>query len=160
MFSSVRVMSESNVFFKRLVVEKGITTKVGEDYVKATYTLEVDLSALEQTDKTVEDSKKLVENLIDKWIEEEKGVASTMKEVAKVPEIDVGVIDNLPWKNFQKEPCKPFEAGWIMRNHEAAQKLATAIEKAEGSLVIGNMEYVFSGDKKQFINRKPVKKEK
>jgi len=153
-------LGESNVFFKRLVVEKGITAKVGEDYVKATYTLEVDLSTLEQTDKTVEDSKKLVENLIDKWIEEEKGVASNMKEVAKVPEIDIGDVDALPWKNFKKESCQPHEVGWIMRNHEAAQKLVSAMEKAGGSLVIGEWEYVFSGDRQQFINRKPPKKEK
>jgi len=153
-------LGESNVFFKRLVVEKGITTKVGEDYVKAAYTLEVDLSTLEQTDKTVEDSKKLVENLIDKWIEEEIAVASAMKEVAKVPEMDVGELGDFPWKTFKtKEQCQPHEAGWIMRNFEGATKLEEALEKAKGPLVIGEFEYSFSGDRQQFINRKP-KKEK
>jgi len=153
-------LGESNVFFKSLVVEKGVTAKVGNDFVKASYTLEVELSSLEQNVETVEDAKKRVENLIDKWIEEEKGVASAMREVAKVPEIDIGDVDDLPWKNFKKEPCQPHEVGWIMRNHEAAQKLVSAMEKAGGSLVIGEWEYTFSGDRQQFINRKPPKKEK
>jgi len=154
-------LSESNVFFRRLVVEKGITAKVGEDYVKSTFTLEVDLSVLEQKSEVVEDAKKRVENLIDKWLDEEKAAASLRKEVATVPEIDVGDIDSLPWKNFKKEPCRLGEAGWVMRSHEGAAKLSEALEKApDHKLQIGELEYCFSGDRDQFINRKPVKREK
>jgi TATA-binding protein-associated factor Taf7 len=152
-------MSESNVFFKRLVVEKGVTAKVGEDYVKATYLLEVDLSILEQNDKVVEDAKKRVENMVDKWIDEEKGVASIHKEVAEMPDLDLAELEKLGWKNFQKEPCKPLEVGWIMRNTQGAEKLSEAIAKANGELEIGNLIYCFSGDKQQFINRKTPKKE-
>jgi hypothetical protein len=152
-------MSESNVFFKRLVVEKGVTAKVGEDYVKATYTLEVDLSQFEQKDSVVEEVKKRIENMVDKWIDEEKGAASIHKEVAEMPSLDEADVDNLPWKNFQKEPCQPHEVGWIMRNHEAATKLADAIVKARGEVQFGEFIYSFSGDKQQFINRKTPKKE-
>lgn len=151
--------SESNIFFKRLVVEKGITTKVGEDYVKATYTLEVDLSQFEQKDTVVEDVKKRIENMVDKWIDEEKGASSIRKEVSEMPQLDEAELENLPWKNFQKEPCQPHEAGWIMRNVDGAGRLAGAIQKANGEVQIGGLIYLFSGDKQQFINRKPPKKE-
>jgi len=152
-------MSESNAFFKRLVVEKGVTAKVGEDYIRSNFTLEVDLSVIEQLDKTIDETRKRVVAMMDKWIDEEKGAASIQKEVAEIPDIDPAEIADLGWKNFQKELCEPDEVGWIMQNTKGAEKLSEAIVKGGGELQIGEFIYNFSGDKKQFINRRHPKKE-
>jgi hypothetical protein len=145
-------------FFKELTIHRSITLKKGDDYEKTDFTLTVDLSALaEQRSDVVEDAKNRVLDLLDKWTDEVKGTSDVQESVKNIPKVDLAKTDSLPWKTFQKEPAKPDETAWVFRNHESAKELSAAIEKAgKDGLTIGNMNYTFSGNQQQFINRKPL----
>ncbi len=147
-------------FFKELTVHRSITLKKGDGYEKTDFTLTVDLSALaEQRSDVVEDAKNRVLDLLDKWTDEVKGTSDVQESVKNIPKMDLAKIDSLPWKTFQKEPAKPDETAWVFRNHESAKELSAVIEKSgKDGLTIGNMNYTFSGDQQQFINRKPLGK--
>jgi hypothetical protein len=147
-------------FFKELTIHRSITLKKGDDYEKTDFTLTVDLSALaEQRSDVVEDAKNRVLDLLDKWTDEVKGTSDVQESVKNIPKLDLAKINSLPWKTYQKEIAKPDEAAWVYRNHESAKELSAAIEKAgKDGLTIGNMNYTFSGDQQQFLNRKPLGK--
>jgi len=106
--------------------------------------------------KIHEESKALAEKVL-------PGVpVVTPEEAAKIPELDLGDLETLPWTSFKtKQAAKKGEAGWIWRSLENAKDLAMAIEAAEGQrLTLGDLEYKFSGPEKQFISRRPVGPEK
>lgn len=80
-------------------------------------------------------------------------------DVSSVPDLDIAEINELPWRIFAKgsQPgsAKPNTPGWIFRNGQTpgTHDLAEAIEKAGGSLDLGQWTFKFSGKDNSFINR-------
>lgn len=173
-------------FFKNLTREKSVTKKVGEDYVKITYGLGVDLTAIEsQTIEDVENARVHMRNCMNRWIEEEIGEVGVQKKpketampqeavsVNGIPKIDPAELDECEWLTFGKprQQARPGTAAGIKNptyftDFEAPPvllELTKALAKAEDHrLVIGDMEYTLGGKdemKDHFINRKPVKTE-
>jgi len=107
-----------------------------------------------------------LENLGDVGAELKKLVGEvTVNQPQPIPQLDPNQLESLPWKTYKnKEPCKPGEAGWIMRDTQGAEALADLIEKQANDVKvqIGSHRYKtrFSGDKHQFIGRAPIKETK
>jgi hypothetical protein len=65
-------------------------------------------------------------------------------------------ISKLPWKSYKtKQNATPEEAAWIFSNTKEAEALLATLKSSDGKKIIGNFEYSFSGNEKQFIARKP-----
>jgi len=81
----------------------------------------------------------------------------TKEELARIPQID---IEGLPWISYAtKSAAKPGEAAWIKANTDPAWELAKAIRESEGQkLELDPYIFTFSGDRDQFITRRPLKK--
>ena len=159
-------MSKSEGPFKSLTIEKGVTLKTGDNYRRTTYTLEVDLS----TGAKVDVARKTAENMIDQWLDEEKSLLETTKEVSGIPQIDIAELGACDWQTFQKQKAQPDEAAWVKNPIEFTSwkdppnvllVLAKALKQAQDQkLVLGDMEYSFSGTgdvKDHFISRRPVR---
>ena len=171
-------------FFKDLVREKSVTKKVGDDYVKITYGLGVDLTAIEsQTIEDVEKARLHMKNFTDRWIDEDINecvILKKPKETAMpqeavslngVPKIDPAELDECEWLTFghPRQQARPGTAAGIKNptyftDSEAPPvllELTKALAKAtDHKLVIGDMEYSLGGKdemKDHFINRKPMK---
>ena len=86
-----------------------------------------------------------------------------------IPKIDIADLNAAGWTDYQtKAAAEPGTAAWIKNpahftSYEPPQvvfELVKAMTKAKGErLVLGDMEYFFSGEKK-FLSRRPAKKEK
>jgi hypothetical protein len=87
-----------------------------------------------------------------------KGFADASKPTSKpdnsgLPGTD---LSNLPWKSYKtKQNATPDEAAWIFSNTQGAEALLATLKSNDGKKTIGNFEYTFSGNEKQFIARKP-----
>jgi len=133
--------------------------------------------------------KTLEEALADAWIECLEGYLQQAKEIRKaygelpqatrakieaIPKIDLAELEQLPWMKWKKDeqgnrvPAGQGEPGWIKNpayftGLEAPQvqlELAKALARAGGKLELGEYLFSFSGKEKQFITRRPVKREK
>ena len=86
-----------------------------------------------------------------------------------IPKIDIADLNAAGWTSYDtKKPAKEGEAAWIKNpahftSFEAPQvifELVKAMTRSKGErLVLGDMEYFFSGEKK-FLSRRPAKQEK
>lgn len=85
-----------------------------------------------------------------------------------IPKIDIADLNAADWTSYAtKKEAKDGEAGWLKNpahftSYEPPQvvfELVKALTKSKGHrLVLGDMEYFFSGEKK-FLSRRPAKKE-
>ncbi len=156
----------ANLHFKvtKLTVHLGRTVQQGEEqWNKQTYGLEVEVNS-DQLD-IVEKAKLEAASLVSSWLTETAGQPTS----EFIPQIDIGELNEAPWQTFQKKPAKPGQAAWVKNPVEfsswkdppnALLQLVKAMKRtSDEKLVLGNMEYAFSGEKKQFVNRKPKKTE-
>lgn len=168
----------------RLKVSKGCTLQLDDKtWVKTRYGLEADVTDVE-TEKAMEKAKEDLEKKVDDWLlkatmDLQAGAVTkeaTEKELAKVPDIDLGELDDCPWQTYQKDtaghtkPAKPGSTGWIKNPLEfpgwqdppkVLFELVKALEEMTNhKLVLGDMEYSFSGKddaKNKFLSRRPTK---
>ncbi len=98
-----------------------------------------------------------IDELLNK-IGQAKGFADASKPTSKpdtsgLPGID---LNKLPWKSYKtKQSATLEEAAWIFSNTKEAEALLATLKSHDGKTTIGNFEYTFSGNEKQFISRKP-----
>jgi len=121
----------------------------------------------------VEAQKVEMEKVIDGWLAVHKGKLSrsgfenqSSVSVENIPDLDLAELEAAGWQTWQKNPCKPGQAGWVKNPVEFTSwknppqvllRLVKAIHKtADKKLVLGDLEYFL---KSKFINRKPVKPE-
>lgn len=139
-------------------IGKGKTTKPhadAEEWNKKY--LEVTMRLPENsTEETLQEALVKAEQIIDNFLGQ--------VDVSSIPDLDIAEINDLPWRTFQKgsQPgsAKPNTAGWIFRNDQTpgTHDLAGAIEKAGGSLELGEWAYKFSGKDDALINRSRKKR--
>ncbi len=141
----------------RLVVGKGKTSRPSADFEEWTreyYEVEV----LIEDASELETAKANLTGLLDSWLTQGRAPAP----VKPLPQLDPDELEKLPWKTYRtKEPAKPGEAAWTMRDTKGAEALVDLLEKQgkEVRVQIGTQNYVvkFSGDKRQFLGRAPIK---
>jgi len=86
-----------------------------------------------------------------------------------IPDLDTADIDALVWTAYKtKQKAEPGQAAWtfsdperhdLPKNRKTVEELVEAIKRSKNErLRLGDMEYSFSGNEKQFISRRPVKK--
>jgi hypothetical protein len=155
----------TNLHFKvtKLTVALGTTIQHSEtEWNKRGYALEMEVNSSDKD--IVEKAKAEAEQFEQSWLSE-----PTLPP-AEIPQIDMAELNECPWVTFKdKQPAKPGHAAWIKNPVEFTSwkdvpKVLLELVKImkrdpDQKLVLGDMEYVFSGDKKQFIQRKPVKTE-
>lgn len=144
----------------KLTVEMGRTVQQSEtEWSKRSYALELEVKS--DVRDVVEKAKAEAEQLVDSWLSEPEPPVF-------IPHIDLAELDACPWQTYRtKEPAKPGQTAWIKNPVEFTSwkdppnvllQLVKALKRSpDEKLVLGKMEYSFSGDKKQFIGRKPVK---
>jgi len=141
---------------RKIVMGKGVTRKVPgtENDFDKRY-LEVTFEPPEQhTDRDLQEALVSGECFIDNWI--------LQPETPQIPELDIAEINSLHWKKRNKEPAEPGEFAWLFGpdsrsgTEAGAEQLVSAIERAGGTLVLGDMEFALVKDG-VFIQRKPVK---
>jgi len=149
------------VQLKRLVVGKGKTSRPGdaEEWNKEYYEVE----AVIEDPSELEVAKANLTGLLDGWLS--SGRPPAPAPVKPLPQLDPDELEKLPWKTYRtKETAKPGEAAWTMRDTKGAEALVDLLEKQgkEVRVQIGTQNYVvkFSGDKKQFLGRAPIKEVK
>jgi len=147
----------------KLTVGIGTTIQQGEkEWTKQSYGLEVEVNS--DAKDIVEKAKAEAEQLVRSWL------AEPPLPPAEIPQVDIGELNACEWVTFKtKQPAKPGQAAWIKNPVEFTSwtnppnvllELVKAMKRSsDEKLVLGDMKYVFSGDKKQFIQRKPVKTE-
>jgi hypothetical protein len=147
----------------KLTVGIGTTIQQGEkEWTKQSYGLEVEVNS--DAKDIVEKAKAEAEQLVRSWLSEPS------LPPAEIPQVDIGELNACEWVTFKtKQPAKPGQAAWIKNPVEFTSwtnppnvllELVKAMKRSsDEKLVLGDMKYVFSGDKKQFIQRKPVKTE-
>ena len=98
-----------------------------------------------------------IEHMLDQWLQGELVGAE-----AATPKLDPAKLDELPWTPYREG----HRAGWIKNpayfsnfDEPAAVELSKALKRAGGKLELGEYVYSFSGKEKQFISRKPARKE-
>lgn len=146
---------------QELIVTKGKTVKVGdrEEWLRIEYSVKASVDDASD----LEAAKPHIEGLIDGWLTSPANQTPTAT-TKPLPKLDPDELEKLPWKTYRtKEPAKLGDPAWIMRETQGAEALADLMEKYEGGEVVvqigANMYSVrFSGEKKQFIGRAPVKK--
>jgi len=147
----------------KLTIALGTTIQQSEkEWTKQSCGLEVEVNSdvRDIVEKTHAEAKQLVRSLL----------AEPSLPPAEIPQIDMAELNECLWVTFKdKQPAKPGHAAWIKNPVEFTSwkdmpKVLLELVKImkrdpDQKLVLGDMEYVFSGDKKQFIQRKPVKME-
>lgn len=147
---------------EKIVIGKGKTNRPSVDVEEWTRKyLELTIRLPEQfTSEGFQEALVHAEKIIDDWL--------ATPEVPKIPKLDEAELAELPWKSYKtKEPCKPNEPGWIfsdLKRHEEPQQkivleLVEAIGKApQQKLELAQFQYAFSGQERQFISRRPLKR--
>jgi hypothetical protein len=167
-----------NLHFKvtKLSVSLGTTLQQNETHwAKQSYGLEVEVNS--DSKDVVEKAKAETEQLVRSWLSAEVSSAPPESKAPKprredIPHIDIGELNECEWQTYKKEPAKLGQAAWIKNPVEftswkdapnVLMQLSKAISRSpDGKLVLGDMEYAFSGKgemEKHFISRTPVKTE-
>jgi len=90
-------------------------------------------------------------------------------ETPVIPAVDTADIDALVWTTYKtKQKAEPGQAAWTFSDPErhdnpdhkrTVKELVKAIKGSENQRFrIGDMEYSFSGNEKQFISRRPIRR--
>ncbi len=158
-------------------VEITVGKKVSSEVDKHTWrTIHYEIKAITGVEDlaALETQKEKLENIIDKWLAVHTGkLTHSVPEapegpipLSDIPDIDLGELEDAGWQTYQKNSCKPGQAGWVKNPVEFTSwkdppqvllRLVKAIHKtADKKLVLGDMEYFL---KSKFINRKPVKRQ-
>ncbi|MFX0199459.1 MAG: hypothetical protein ACFFCW_25335 [Candidatus Hodarchaeota archaeon] len=127
--------------------------------------LTIDLDEMEDLDEAFRTTKAKIFHLF-----EEGNLLEESKEaIEAIPRIDLAELEEVPFVKWQKDaqgnhiPAGKGEPGWTMNPayfssveaSPALLELIKAIQKADGKLELGEYLFSFSGDKDQFINRRP-----
>lgn len=166
-------MSENKGLILKATVGKGRTIERNGVWEKKYIELEVDTSSYADALK-VEEAVKRTESFIDQLLQRPDYPAEATSGLG-VPKIDLANLDECPWQTYQKKPAKPVQPAWIKNPVQFTGwkdppkvliELVKALHKtADKKLVLGDMEYSFSGKDKDtekprpmFVSRQPVAK--
>ena len=145
-------MNEKTTRISQLVVGKGKTVRPTEqeEWVKEYYEVHVVID----DEQEIPVARANALGMIDGWL------SQPVPDHQKIPNIDLAEIEDNPWKTFKsKRPAKKGEAGWLFSNTKGVEPLADALKHShDHKLNLGSYEFRLSGDKNQFIQRRPLKK--
>jgi len=155
-----------------ITVGKKVSSEVAKNRWRTVrYELKTSMGAEDMA--AVEAQKEELEAKIDEWLAVHTGKLTRPVEAPEgpiplndIPDLDLAELETAGWQTYQKNPCKPGQAGWVKNPVEFTSwkdppqvllRLVKAIHKTpEKELVLGDMVYFL---KSKFINRKPIKQE-
>lgn len=165
-------MSENKGLILKATIGKGQSIERDGVWEKRYIELEVDTSSCPDALK-VEETVKRTEAIIDQLLQTSDYPPEATSGLG-IPKIDLADLDECPWQTFQKKPAKPGQRAWIKNPVQFTGwqdppkvliELVKALNRTEDKkLVLGDVEYSFSGKDKDtgepkpmFIQRTPVK---
>ena len=153
-----------SVKIDKVTIGKGRTIQKGETWQKVYYEVEVDTSELTDS-KEVERTKNMAETLVDSWLEK----MSPIVDVSNVPNLDIALIQELPWKVKGGKPAGKHGFGYIFCHNDRqltegqnqiVENLCSAISTSPDKQVdLGAFIFKFGGENNKLLNRVPKKKE-
>lgn len=165
-------MTENRGLILKATVGKGRTIERNGVWEKKYLEFEIDTSSCKD-DLEVEKVVKRTEGFIDQLLQRPDYPAEATSGLG-IPKIDLAELDDCPWQTYQKKPAKPGQPAWIKNPVQFTGwqdppkvliELVKALHKTEDKkLILGDVEYSFSGKDKEtgdpkpmFISRQPVK---